>query len=347
DLLSPDIFRLYTARPERLREIIQGNPGKDVIIIDEIQKVPSLLDVVHQIIEEKTGKRFILTGSSARKLKRSGVDLLAGRALYKTFHPFMASELKNNFSIDSALQTGLLPLVFSSARPAEVLNSYISLYLNQEVLAESLVRNIGGFARFLEAVSFSHASVMNLSSVARDCGTGRKTAEGYVSILEDLLLSFSLPVFSKRAKRQLISHSKFYFFDSGVYRSIRPAGPLDNVHEIDGSALEGLVAQHLTAWNSYSGNKYGLYFWRTKSGVEVDFIIYGPDMLTAIEVKNSDIIRSRDLKGLRSFKEDYPEASALLLYRGREKMKTGDIMCMPCDEFLSGLVPGKGFDSIL
>lgn len=341
DLLSPDVFRRYSARPERLKEVVAGNPQKNPVIIDEVQKQPALLDVVHQMLEEKQEKRFILTGSSSRKLKRTGTDLLAGRALVRSLHPFMASEMAGEFMLDKALESGMLPLVVSSPHPQEVLKAYASLYLREEVQMEGIVRNIGNFARFLEAISFSHAGVLNISEVARECQVGRKTVEGYVSILEDLLLSVTLPVFTRRAKRQLAAHPKFYFFDAGVYRSLRPTGPLDNPREIDGSALEGLVLQHIRAWNAYGSGKYQLSFWRTRSGTEVDFVLYGPEALWAIEVKNTSRVRVQDLKGLRAFREDYPQCTALLLYRGAERLKKGEILCIPCEEFLKSLVPGK------
>ena len=341
DLLDPEQYRLFTARPERLIEVIEGNPGKRIIIIDEIQKVPQLLDVVHQQIESRGSLKFVLTGSSSRKLKRAGVDLLAGRAELKTMHPFMASELEDHFNLRKALDEGLLPLVYSKDNAAEILKSYGALYIREEVQMEGLVRNIGDFSRFLEAISFSHGSCLNSSEVARDCQVNRKTVEGYISILEDLLLSIRLPVFTKRAKRHMINHPKFYFFDAGVFKSFRPKGPLDYPEEIDGPALEGLILQHLRAFNAYSSNGNDLFFWRTKSGVEVDFIIYGPDDFTAIEVKNSQTIRRKDLKGLRSFKEDYPKAELLLLYRGKDRLKIQDVLCVPCEEFLRGLKPGR------
>ncbi len=342
DLLSPELFRQYTARPERLNELIEGNQYKGIVIIDEIQKVPMLLDVVHQIIESNKEIRFILTGSSSRKLKRTGVDLLAGRAAYKTLHAFMASELGDDFNFEKALRFGLLPLVYNSENPTETLNAYIALYLNEEVRMEGLVRNIGDFSRFLEIISFSNGSVLNNTEIARECHVGRKAVESYISILEDILLAHKLPVFTKRAKRQLISHRKFYFFDAGIFRMLRPSGPLDSPHEIDGIALENIVMQHLMAWNAYHGNDNKLYFWRTRAGLEVDFIVYGPDTLTAIEVKNSNNIRTSDLKGLKAFKNDYPEAKCLFLYRGEEKLLKNGILCMPCNLFLQNLVPGKG-----
>lgn len=341
DLLSPDYFREFIARPERLKEIISGNPDKKVVIIDEVQKAPQLLDVIHQAIEENKRLKFILTGSSARKLKRTGVDLLAGRAILRSLHPFIASELGSSFNLKKAIEYGLLPLVHGSPEPQQTLKSYVSLYLNEEIKSEGMVRNIGDFSRFLEVISFSNGSVLNASEIARECQVGRKTVEGYLSVLEDLMLSYHLPVFSKRAKRQLVAHSKFYFFDTGVYRVLRPSGPFDTPQEIGGIALETMVMQHLVAWNAYSGDENKLFYWRTKSGNEVDFIVYGKDEIFAIEVKQTGSIKSKDLKGLKSFKEDYPQAQCLLLYMGKDKLKIDNILCLPCEYFLKNLLPNK------
>ncbi len=341
DLLAPEAHRLYAARPERLREVVAGGPDGAVVVIDEVQKVPELLDVVHDLIERRTGARFVLTGSSARKLKRQGVDLLAGRALLRTLHPFMAAELGERFDLDAALTRGLVPLVWDAAQPAETLSSYVGLYIREEVQLEGLVRQVGQFARFLEAVSFSQAAVLNLASVARECQVSRKTAESYLSILMDLLLAFEVPVFTKRAQRLLTSHPKFYWFDAGVFTAVRPAGPLDRPEEIAGAVLEGLVAQHLRAWIAYSGGDLSLSFWRTKAGNEVDFVVYGRDGFWAVEVKHSGTVRPADLRGLRAFREDYPEATLRLVYRGREALEIDGIRCLPCEDFLRGLVPGS------
>ena len=335
DLLQPDVYRQMLARPERLRELVRGWSESHSVVIDEVQRVPELLNVVHALIESPAQLQFILTGSSARKLRRGGIDLLAGRAILCTCHPFMAAELPV-FSLEAALQKGLIPLVLRSSDPLAVLKAYASLYLDQEVQAEGWVRNIGNFARFLEVASFSHASVLNVSNIARECQVGRKTVEGYLEVLEDLLLSYRLPVFSRRAKRKTAAHSKFYLFDTGVFRSLRPSGPLDKSEEIEGAALEGLVAQHLRAWIAYSGIDCGLFYWRTRSGVEIDFILYGKGGFWAIEVKNTARVRSEDLRPLRTFKKDYPESDAILLYRGGERLQIDEIKCLPAEEFLLG-----------
>jgi predicted AAA+ superfamily ATPase len=298
-----------------------------------------LLEVVHLLIERKTGQQFVLTGSSARKLRRQGVNLLGGRAVQKHLHPYMAAELGNRFSLPKALRQGMLPLVWAADDPAATLQAYNGLYLREEVQMEGLVRNVGSFARFIEAISFSHGAVLNLSNVARECQVSRKTVEGYLEILEDLLLSFRVSIFSKRAKRALAAHPKMYFFDAGVFRANRPAGPLDVASELDGLAFEGLVAQHLRAWCDYSSGRNQLYYWQTRSQVEVDFVLYGESGLRAIEVKNTSQVRSEDLRALKSFAEDYPQSQLYFVYRGKERLKQDGVLCLPGEEFLAGLTP--------
>lgn len=345
DLLEPDLERELSARPERLRARIEAAPGVTEVVIDEVQRVPELLTVVHALIESRRGLRFVLTGSSARKLRREGVDLLAGRALLCELHPFLAGELGAGFALDRALAEGTLPLVEMADDRAWTLRTYVALYLREEVQQEALVRDLGAFARFLEVVSFSHGQVVNVSSIARDCEISRKTVIGYFAILEDLLLSFRVPVFTRRARRETTVHPKFYFFDAGVFRSLRPAGPLDRLEEIGGAALEGLVAQQLRAWIAYRNAREQLYFWRTRAGSEVDFVVYGESGLAALEVKNSRSVRPEDLRSLRAFGADYPGALRLLLYRGKERAVEDGVLCLPVEQFLLALHPQSGIDS--
>jgi predicted AAA+ superfamily ATPase len=339
DLLDPRTERELSSRPEELIALVEAGASSRITVIDEIQKIPTLLDVVHLLIEKHPEKRFVLTGSSARKLKRAGVDLLAGRAITRTMHPFMAAELGTSFDMISALLQGMVPLIHQSSNPAETLNAFIALYVKEEVQAESLVRNVGAFHRFLEAATFSHGGVLNITEISRECQVHRKTVQGFLEILEDLLLAFRVPVFSRRAKRKLIAHPKFYFFDAGVFRTLRPTGPIDTSQEIDGPALEGLVAQHLRAWLAYRGERGELFFWRTRSGVEVDFVLYGENLFAGIEVKNSTRIHGKMLKGLKTFQTDHPEARCIMLYRGSHPKLVDGILCLPCDEFLQGLDP--------
>jgi predicted AAA+ superfamily ATPase len=344
DLLDPERVRFFSAMPERLKEMVDVQSETGFIVIDEFQRVPELLPVVHSLIEAKKGWKFVLTGSSARKLRRTGIDLLGGRALLYTMHPFMAGELGRYFNFDKALRHGLLPVVVASEDPNEVLRSYAALYLREEVQMEGLVRNIGHFSRFLEAISFSHASLLNVSNIARECEVERKVVEGYVGILEDILLGWRLPVFTKRAKRELVARPKFYLFDTGVFRSLRPRGPLDRAEEIEGQALEGLVAQNLKAWTAYSRGQRELFYWRTRSGAEVDFVVYGSEGLWGVEVKNSRRIHQADLRGLRSFKEEYPDSKRLFLYRGKDRLMKEGILCLPCMDFLEALHPDRLLD---
>ena len=340
DLLDPALHRQLSARPERLRELLAGAPGRDTVVIDEVQRIPELLTVVHAVLEEPSPPRFVLTGSSARKLRRGSVDLLGGRALQRTLHPFMASEVPE-FALPEALEVGMLPLIRAATRPGDVLDAYATLYVDQEVQAEGLTRNVGAFSRFLEAASFSHAMQLNVSAIARECRIERNVVANYLGILEDLLLAFRLPVFRKRAKRATVVHDKLYLFDAGVFRALRPRGPLDRAEEIEGQALEGLVAQHLRAWVAYSQRSASLHYWRTRGGSEVDFVVYGEDGIQAFEVKRAATARPSDMRGLRAFRDDYPEAEAAILYGGEERLRIDGIWCLPIGEFLRQTVPGR------
>ncbi|MDY6825035.1 MAG: DUF4143 domain-containing protein [Thermodesulfobacteriota bacterium] len=340
DLLDDAVFRDYVAHPERIKQAVAANPDADCYIIDEVQKVPALLDSIHGLIQEDVSRQFILTGSSARKLRRGGVNLLAGRALLTHFNPFMAAELGEDFKLEKGLKNGLVPLVVSADDPVKTLETYIALYLKEEVKQEALVRDVGAFARFLEAISFSHGSVLNLSNIARECNVTRKIVENYLSILEDLLLGYKLPVFTRRARRAMTAQPKFYFFDAGVFHQLRPKGPLDSPDEVGGIALEGLVLQHLKAWCDYTDSPVECYFWRSRGGAEVDFVLYGEHHFYAIEVKNAKQIHPRSLRSLKTFSSDYPEAAALLLYRGKEKLVVDGILCLPIEDFLLQLIPG-------
>ncbi|MCP9775627.1 ATP-binding protein [Cyanobium sp. WAJ14-Wanaka] len=343
DLLAPEILRAYQARPERLRERVdavigQGN-GPTTVVIDEIQKAPELLNVVHALVEAQPGLRFVLTGSSARKLRHGAANLLGGRLVAAHMPPFLAAELEDEFNLERALQIGLVPLVWQAPDPQATLAAYAALYLQEEVQAEALVRQIGAFARFLEVISFSHGSQLNLAELAREAEIPRKRAESYLGVLEDLLLGYRLPVFQRRAQRQLVQHQKFFFFDAGVFRSLRPRGPLDSPAEIDGLALEGLVAQHLQALCQLRQGGAKLCFWRTRAGLEVDFVVYGPDIFLAVEVKRSSRIDRRDLTGLKAFGVDYPEAERVLLSFMPEPLLIDGIRCEPIGPWLITLKP--------
>lgn len=336
DLLDQELFFDLLKNPHQIEMMIP--PGfPDWIIIDEVQKIPPLLNEVHRMIESY-GYKFVLTGSSARTLKRQGVNLLAGRALYYKMFPLTATELGESFDFEKSLKFGQLPTLYDRlVTPEDYLKSYINIYLREEVMQESLVRNAGAFAKFLQSASFSQGSLLNITEVARECGVERKTVEEYFQITEDLLLATRVPVFTKKAKRKTVTHSKFYYFDVGVYRALRPMGPFDSPEEAEGPAIESLVFQELQAINSYFEFDYGIYFWRTVDQLEVDFVLYGPKGIIGIEVKRSQKIHPNDLKGLKAFQQDYPMAKLYLFYGGRERLYFDGIEAIPVEEALRSL----------
>lgn len=335
DLLEAELFNDLTANPQRLSNFIPQD-FKDWVIIDEVQRIPDLLHEVHRLIETKK-YRFILTGSSPRKLKRKGPNLLAGRALTLSMHPLSVAELGGDFRLENSLRYGQLPSVYTEADPKKYLEAYVRTYLEEEIRQEGLTRNLSAFARFLEAASFSQGSVLSISSVARECHVERKVVESYFSILEDLMIGYRIPIFSKKAKRRLIVHPKFYFFDVGVYRTLRPMGPLDAPEEVDGIALETFFLQELIALNSALNFGYKIFYWRTSNGREVDFILYGPKGLLSFEIKRTSRITSTMLGGLKSFLVDYPMAKAYFVYGGNRRMYEDKIEIVPVLEILKNL----------
>lgn len=336
DLLSTDLFSELVARPQRLEKMIPPN-FEGHIVLDEVQKIPELLNEVHRLIEDKK-YRFVLTGSSARKLREKGVNLLAGRALTYTMHPLTLSELGNDFSLQRSVQFGQLPLAYTQADPQKYLASYVGTYLREEVLQEGLTRNLGAFAKFLEAASLSQGAVLNVSQVATDCGIERKVVENYFSILEDLLIAVRIPVFTKKAKRRMLNHSKFYYFDAGVFRAVRPRGPLDEPESIEGAVYETLLFQELRALNDYFDLGYQIFYWHTAKHEEVDFVLYGPKGIKAFEVKRSSQYRQDDLSGLKLFLSDYPQAKAFLVYGGDRTYYEEGITVMSFEACLKTLV---------
>lgn len=332
DLLDTGLYRDLVGRPERLASMIPKG-HQDWIIIDEVQKVPELMNEVHRLIEHQKC-RFLLTGSSARNLRKRGVNLLAGRALHYHMHPLTAGELQADFRGETAALYGLLPRAVFGHSPARYLETYVVTYLREEVLQEGLVRQLGIFSRFLEVASFSQGSPLNMTAIAREVGINRRTVESYFAIVQDLLIAATVPVFTKRAQRALVAAPKFYFFDVGVYRALRPKGPLDYAEEIDGAALETLLFQHLRAYNDYLGWGYNIYYWRTRGGVEVDFVLYGPGGLYAFEVKRKRQYQRSDLRGLQAFRQDYPMAQCFLVTGGDRVEEMDGVTIVPIFELL-------------
>ncbi len=357
DLLNSEVALRLKSMPSRLVGMIEND--RKIVVIDEIQKIPELLDEVHRLIEEKKIV-FALTGSSARKLKRGGANLLGGRAIQTFFHPLTCWEMQSDFSLANALRWGMLPKawpepscraskvgdlnapnvpnhqnsqsrkdVLANWSPNDFLSTYVYTYLKEEVLAEGLTRNGQAFSRFLEVMSFSQAQPITLANIAKDTGVDPKVVSLYLEILEDLLLGFRLPVFSHKAKRKMTAHPKFLYFDTGVFRTLRPKGPLDLESELDGPALETLWFSHYLALGEFHRFEQKLYFWRSAAQLEVDFVSYGPLGLFAFEMMRSSIVRHDDLMALKEFKKDYPVAKTFLLYGGLEETLIDGIQVIP------------------
>ena len=339
DLLDGEICRRFLAAPERLGESIPES-YRGWVVVDEIQKIPSLLDEVHRLIEGRK-LRFVLTGSSARKLKSPHANLLAGRAFRYQMYPLTVEELGEDFDLEQSLNCGHLPQVFSTREPKKFLQSYVQTYLREEIQSEALSRNLPAFSRFLEAAAFSQGSPLVISSVARDCSVARKVVENYFTILRDTLISYELPVFTKRAKRKLLNKVKFYFFDVGVFRTLRTPGVLDSDDSLSGIALETLILQEMMAQNGNKGWDYNFFYWRTARHWEVDFVLYGERGFKGIEVKASTRIRGEDFKGLLEFKKDYPECELFLVYRGERSYSERGVRVVGVRDFFSIL--GKEF----
>lgn len=346
DLLDSETYIDLVANPARLaRRVPDAHDGW--VVIDEVQRVPELLNEVHRLIEERQ-LRFALTGSSARKLRRGGVNLLAGRAQTLRMHPLTRAEVGGAWQLDEALARGGLPIAATlDTREAArtFLHDYVQTYLHQEVLAEGITRNLAGFARFLEAASFSQGGVLNTAEVARECGVARKVVDDWFGVLDDLLIATKLQNFTRRARRTLAAHPKFYFFDVGVYRALRPRGPLDRDEEIEGAALETLLLQELRAHNDSRALGYDITTWRTRQGDEVDFVLYGPRGLHAVEVKRSARVRGEDTRGLRLFGADYPEARRWLFYGGDRAYIDDGVEILPFGEGLARLPAAMAGDA--
>ena len=333
DLLDQGLYQSYLADVSTFsRELNSVKPGTWVVI-DEIQRLPDLLHEVHRWIESKKLK-FVLTGSSARKLKKLGTNLLAGRALHCSMHPFLPEEMGKDFNLDTALQIGTIPIIVSSDSPQETLEAYVQLYLKEEIQAEALVRNLSGFARFLPISALFHGQVMNISTLARDAGVARTTVNGYLSILEDTLVGVRLPAYESSLRVREKCHPKFYWFDPGVVRALKKArGPV--AQDESGSLLEGFVLGMLRAIKSYTNAFDDIFYWSPAEAklTEVDFLLTRGTEKIAIEVKSSLRIREEHFRGLRAIEGLKGLKKRILVYPGTRRQKTSDgIEIIPISE---------------
>jgi len=337
DLLKSDEFERFSRKPWLLREELQDMPSGELVIIDEIQKLPILLDEVHWLIVNKD-LRFILTGSSARKLRRSGVNLLGGRALKNTFYPLVSAEIPD-FDLDRALNNGMLPRHYLISDATRRLRGYVGNYLQTEIVEEALVRNLPSFTRFLEAAALTSGEMLVYNNVASDCGVSAVTAKAYFEILTDTLFGFMIPAYTKAVKRRLIQAPKFYLFDVGVTNYLLKRSHLQQGSPEYGHAFEHFIMQELVAYFGYNQRDNEVSYWRTSSGIEVDVVL--GDAAVAIEIKSSTEVKDSQLKGLKSFGDDYPQARLVVVSLDKYRRREDNIEIMPVKEFLTDLWGGK------
>lgn len=309
DLLDSQVKSRYERRPVLLYETLKDKAAGTIVIIDEIPEVPQLLNEVHRLISEK-GLLFILCGSSARKLKRKGYNTLGGRAFPTFLFPFVSAELAD-FDIDKAVNCGMLPPHYLAQNPWRKLSAYIDVYLKEEIKEEALVRNLGAFQRFLEVAALTDGEMVNYNNIAQDCGVSAATVASYFDILEDTLVGYRLPAFTRVMKRRLVQAPRFYYFDVGIANHLLHRKDLVRGTTAYGHAFEHLVIQELYAFLHYRHSDEKLSFWRTYTGVEVDAVI--GDARVAIEIKSVEEVLPRHVKGLLSFGDDYPESRRLIV----------------------------------
>lgn len=333
DLLLSDEYERLSKKPELLREIILANRNVSLVIIDEIQRLPDLLNEVHWLISNHK-VRFILSGSSPRKILRGGFNLLGGRALRYELYPLISVEIPD-FDLIRALNHGLLPRHYDSANPRKLLSSYIGSYLQDEIVAEARIRNVHTFSRFLEVAALTNGEMINYTNIASDCGISAKTIKEYFQILEDTLIGRYLPSFQKRPKRRVITAPKFYMFDIGITNYLLNRTKIEKGTELFGKAFEHFIYQEIYAHSRYSDVNYPMYYWRTASQIEIDFVL--GDHEVAIEVKATDQATVRHLKGLKAFAEEYDVKKLILVSNDSLPRLVDDIEILPWKVFLERL----------
>ena len=337
DLLKSDEYSRLLRRPQLLREELMSYDETNVVVIDEIQKIPALLDEAHWLIVNR-GIRFVLCGSSARKLKRVGTNLLGGRALPVMLFPFVSAEIPD-FDLFRAINNGMIPRHYMVQNPQKRLEAYIGVYLKEEIQEEAVVRQLSSFNRFLDVAAQCDGEMINYTNIAQDCGVSATTIKEYFNILEQTLIGYMVPAFTLSKKRRAITTKKFYYFDVGVVnyllnRSNLLPGSIDFGH-----AFEHFMIQEIIAYLSYNEKKEKLSYWRTSNGYEVDAII--GDARVAIEFKSSEEVQSKHTKGLKAFEEDFPDAKKIIVSLDRNKRILNGIEVIPAMEFLQMLWSGN------
>lgn len=339
DLLIPSVRKSFKRNPELFKEALASKPMGTLVIVDEIQKVPELLDLVHWLMVNK-GLRFILSGSSARKLKRSGANTLGGRAEPRILYPLVWPEV-TDFQIDRAVQNGMIPRHYLVEDATDRLEAYVDVYIKEEILDEAAVQNIDAFERFMEVAAISDGEILNYSNIATDCGVSAKTVKAYFQILYDTLLGYEIPAYRKVIKRQIVQSPKFYYFDVGLANFLMGRHDLKRGSDDYGHAFEHFVMQEIIAYRGYYRRREEISYWHTYNNQEVDAVI--GDAKIAIEIKSSEIIKTRHKAGLKAFKEEHPDCRLMLVSLDPITRTSGDVELVHVTDFLKMLWSGEIF----
>lgn len=339
DLLLPNIRKSFKRNPELFKEALSSKPAGTLVIVDEIQKVPELLDLVHWLMVNK-GLRFILSGSSARKLKKSGANTLGGRAQPRTLFPLVWPEV-SDFQIDKAVQNGMIPRHYLADDATDRLEAYVDVYIKEEILDEASVQDIDAFERFMEVAAISDGEMLNYSNIATDCGVSAKTVKSYYQILYDTMLGYEIPAYRKVIKRQIVQAPKFYYFDVGLSNYLMGRHNLKRGSDDYGHAFEHFVMQEIIAYKGYCRRKNELSYWHTYNGKEVDAVI--GDAEVAIEIKSCEQVKTKHKAGLKAFKEEHPECRLILVSLDPITRVSGDKELIYVTDFLRMLWNGEIF----
>lgn len=339
DLLLPNIRKSFKRNPELFKEALSSKPAGTLVIVDEIQKVPELLDLVHWLMVNK-GLRFILSGSSARKLKKSGANTLGGRAQPRTLFPLVWPEV-SDFQIDKAVQNGMIPRHYLADDATDRLEAYVDVYIKEEILDKASVQDIDAFERFMEVAAISDGEMLNYSNIATDCGVSAKTVKSYYQILYDTMLGYEIPAYRKVIKRQIVQASKFYYFDVGLSNYLMGRHNLKRGSDDYGHAFEHFVMQEIIAYKGYCRRKNELSYWHTYNGKEVDAVI--GDAEVAIEIKSCEQVKTKHKAGLKAFKEEHPECRLILVSLDPITRVSGDKELIYVTDFLRMLWNGEIF----
>lgn len=339
DLLNPDIRKALKRNPNSLREALWNKAAGTLVIIDEIQRVPELLDIVHSLMVDN-GMWFILSGSSSRKLKRSGANTLGGRAIPETLFPLVWPEV-TDFQLDRAVQNGMIPRHYMVADATKRLSGYVKVYLDEEIREEGEVRELDAFERFMEVAAISDGEMLNYSNIASDCGVSAKTVKSYFQILYDTLIGYEIPAYRKEIKRRIVQAPRFYYFDVGLANYLLGRHSLKRGTDDYGHAFEHFVMQEIIAYKGYNDKRDEISYWHTYDKKEVDAVI--GDAKVGIEIKSSEQVKNKHKAGLKAFKEEHPDCRLILVSLDPITRKSGDVELIYVLDFLKMLWNGEIF----